>query len=270
MASDKKQKKATAPKSNQSSQNSTLSKFEKWTAVEVSRSEIKNAPYNPRTISDDARKKLKRNIETVGLVQPIIWNVRTGNCLGGHQRLAILDALEGSESYRLTVARVDLDDKTEKEQNIFLNNAGSQGDWDLEKLAEMFREDGLSADNTGFDMAELYQLFGDSPFQEQPEELAALGERVRQAREQYLGLVNRKVATDDVDFYAVLIFEGNAGREELAKELGLSDNKFLDGKRILEIVREWRAIKSQLPTESGAKAGNGVLKDVTVGTAEPA
>lgn len=48
--------------------------------------------------------------------------------------MVVLDALEKSSDYVLTVAAVDLDLKTEKEQNIFLNNVASQGDWDLEKL----------------------------------------------------------------------------------------------------------------------------------------
>src|SRR5207245_2709288 len=115
----------------------------------------------------------------------------------------------------------------------------------------------------------LYQLFGDSPFQEQPDELAALGDKVRQAREQYLGLVNRKVATDDVDFYNVLVFESNEVREQFARELGLKDNKFLDGRRILEIVREWRAIKTELTAKGGAVPSDGVPNNVTEGAGKP-
>jgi len=269
MASAKKKTKSTQQNSPTPSQSSELSKFEKWTAVKVHRSQIKNAVYNPRVITDEARKKLRENLKRVGLVEPPVWNVRTGNIVGGHQRMAAMDAIMGTADYMLTVAQVEMDDKTEKEQNIFLNNPNAQGDWDLEKLAELYRNDGLEAVATGFDMSELYQLFGDSPFQQQPEELAAMGERVRAAREQYLGLVNRKVATDDVDFYGVMIFESNAVREEFSKEIGLSDNKFFDGKRILEIVREWRAIKSHLPPAEGTVKGNSAVNDVAKGTGEP-
>jgi ParB-like chromosome segregation protein Spo0J len=254
-----------------------LSKYEKWTPLKLRRNLVRNAPYNPRTLSEDAKKKLRKNIEGVGLVQPIIWNATTGNCLGGHQRLAILDALEGRDDYELTVARVELDEKTEKEQNIFLNNTAAQGDWDLEKLAKMLKEDDVNFEQAGFDMAELYQLFGDSPFQQQPEELAAIGERVRAARANYLGLVNRKVATDDVDFYLVLVFEGNEQRAELSKELGLTDNKFFDGKKILELIRENRKLrgiegdtkKPETPAQERPVKKKSVAKDKPEGAAKP-
>jgi hypothetical protein len=243
--------------------------------VKLHRRQIKNAEYNPRVISDAAKKKLRENIRKVGIVAPIIWNKTTGNCLGGHQRLAVLDALEGTDDYELTIAQVEMDAKTEKEQNVFLNNAAAQGDWDLEKLGALFKDGELDLEGTGFDLAELHQLFGDSPFQEQPEELAALGERVRQAREQYLGLVNRKVATDDVDFYAVLVFEGNTEREAFSKQLGLSDNKFLDGRRLAEIIGEWRQLKADLEKSKsapdvGAVPSESVSKDKPKGSKKPA
>lgn len=234
------------------------------------RSEIKNAPYNPRVISAEAAKRLRANIEKVGLVAPIVWNRTTGNCLGGHQRLAALDALEKSGDYYLTVAAVELDAKTEKEQNIFLNNTSAQGDWDIEKLASMFKEDELTIEGTGFDMAELYQLFGDSPFEKQDEELQALGDKVREAREQYLSLVNRKVATDDTDFYACVVFEGSEMREEFCKLLGVVDNKFVDGRRVLEIIRKVHAEEAKPTIEGGAVKGDSLGEQEAKVTDKPA
>lgn len=49
--------------------------------------------YNPRKDlkpGDPEYEKLKKSINTFGYVEPVIWNKRTGNVVGGHQRLKIL------------------------------------------------------------------------------------------------------------------------------------------------------------------------------------
>jgi hypothetical protein len=60
-----------------------LNPFEKFEVVEIHRSLIKNAPYNPRQITDDARERLGNNIEKVGLLTPLVWNAETGNLVLG-------------------------------------------------------------------------------------------------------------------------------------------------------------------------------------------
>ena len=53
------------------------------------------APYNPRKDlqpGDPEYQKIARSIEKYGCVEPIIWNERTGNVIGGHQRLKVLAA----------------------------------------------------------------------------------------------------------------------------------------------------------------------------------
>lgn len=118
--------------------------FQRFIPQEIKRADIKNAPYNPRRITEDARARLKAKIEAVGLVNTFVWNRRTGNLVGGHQRLSILDELEGNQDYTLTVSSVDVDAREEKELNVFLNNTATMGDWDtveLGKLAQEFSED---------------------------------------------------------------------------------------------------------------------------------
>jgi hypothetical protein len=48
------------------------------------------APYNPRTISSEALAGLRGSVERFGLVEPVVWNRRTGRVVGGHQRLKVL------------------------------------------------------------------------------------------------------------------------------------------------------------------------------------
>ncbi len=103
-------------------------------------SELQPASYNPRIElpEDDPRyRKLKRSIERFGLVEPLLWNERTGHLIGGHQRLRILKRLNFEE---VPVAVHDLAVDQEMTLNIILNNREAQGDWDLPQLTKVLTE----------------------------------------------------------------------------------------------------------------------------------
>lgn len=137
----------------------------------VQRSQIKEHPRNPRQISEASRKRLKGKMKQVGLVQPLIVNRPTMHLLGGHQRLAIMDGIEkykdGANDYLLDVAIVDLTEAQELEMLVFLNNTSAQGTWDVELLAEINLDAGISFDAMGFDNIDVDLLFdGDARFSE--------------------------------------------------------------------------------------------------------
>jgi ParB-like chromosome segregation protein Spo0J len=71
-------------------------------------------------------------LQQFGLVEDIVWNKRSGNIIGGHQRYFVL--LEEGIS-EVDVKVVDLDEIQEKVLNITLNNANIQGDFDNTKLS---------------------------------------------------------------------------------------------------------------------------------------
>ena len=51
--------------------------------------ELIPAPYNPRLklkIHEPARRKLAASLREFGLVEPLVWNERTGHVVGGHAR----------------------------------------------------------------------------------------------------------------------------------------------------------------------------------------
>lgn len=129
----------------------------------VKRSEINFASYNPRTISEEARKNLKKNLQTVGLLGGVVWNMRSGNLVSGHQKVSIMDAVNrydaetGANDYEFRVEVVDFDDKTEKEQNLFMNNRAVQGTYDDDMLRELLQ--GIDYTNAGFDNTDM-QLLG--------------------------------------------------------------------------------------------------------------
>nr|WP_304100533.1 ParB N-terminal domain-containing protein [Mitsuokella multacida] len=113
---------------------------------------LKEAAYNPRVKLEpgmDEYEKLRKSIETFGDVEPIVWNQRTGNVVGGHQRLQVLRDLGKKEA---TVSVVDMDEAAEKRLNLALNKA--RGDWDGEKLETLLSEmdpDALEVSGFGAD-----------------------------------------------------------------------------------------------------------------------
>lgn len=205
--------------------------FAKYSPDRVSRKDIKKAPYNPRVISDAARAKLRENVERVGFLGGIIWNKRTRNLVAGHQRLGVLDTLMRTDNYLVPVDVVDLDEQTEKEQNLFQNNAQAQGDWDMEKLEGMLR--GVEIKHTGFNASDLVDTFGDSILgNQQTEQIEEMARALREAQESYTRLASRASEKNDRLFYRVVVFENDDAGEWLSELLDQPKAIFLEGRRL--------------------------------------
>lgn len=127
----------------------------------VAISKINPAPYNPRkqlTAEHAKYRKLDHSLKEFGLVEPLIWNKRTGNLVGGHQRLRVpID----QGAIEVDVSVVDLPLEKEKILNIALNKIA--GEWDEQKLAELLDElikipELVNVELTGFGVHERAQL----------------------------------------------------------------------------------------------------------------
>jgi DNA modification methylase len=123
-------------------------------------SKINLAFYNPRVDlkpGDSEYEKLKASMNTFGYVDPVIWNCRTGNLVGGHQRLKILIE-QGVQEVEASV--VDLDLTQEKMLNLALNRIS--GEWDNDKLGQLLQElqqiPDLDLALAGFDVPEISQI----------------------------------------------------------------------------------------------------------------
>lgn len=129
----------------------------------VSISKLNPAKYNPRKDlkpGNTEYEKLKRSMAEFGYVEPIIWNKRTGNIVGGHQRYKILKDMKYKEAECVIV---DLDDNREKALNVALNKIS--GEFDIPLLTDLLKD--LSANDfdvslTGFDENEISDLFSDA------------------------------------------------------------------------------------------------------------
>ena len=124
-------------------------------------SQIKAAEYNPRKDlqpGDPEYKAIKRSLDDYGLIEPLIWNQRTGNLVGGHQRFKILTSEGATE---LPVSIVDLSPAEEKALNLALNRV--QGAWDDDKLAGLLEEliaSGQDPASTGFSEKDIERILG--------------------------------------------------------------------------------------------------------------
>jgi len=187
-----------------------------------------------KTISDTARRALKKNLSKIGLLAPIVWNRRTGNIVSGHQRIRQLDALEKTSDYTLRVAVVDLDEKQEKEQNIFMNNNQVMGDFDLPALETLMKDQSLDVESMGFDLSDTYKLFGTDALSDN--QLVDVGNRLKEMRDCFESIKSKNTNRDSPDFYLIVIFKDYPDRLEFTNLLGLEDNKYVDGRILLSKI----------------------------------
>ena len=241
-----------------------LSKYIRSEVVEVLRSAIHFASYNPRIIAEENRKNLKRGIKRYGLLGGIVVNKRTGmTIVGGHQKVKILDDLHKynpqtkENDYKLRVEVVDVDEKTEMEENILLNNPNAQGTWDRDKLAEMIPH--IEYKDTGLNEADLSLLGLDHLFKtveennlanslddlmkeveeeneaekaqrqaEKQAERAAKVAHMKEVKEQVKQASNK--AAGDMDAYLMLSFDNMENKNRFLQRFGYdADSKFIKG-----------------------------------------
>ena len=121
---------------------------------------INPAPYNPRKNlhpESTTAQQLLASMEKFGCVVQLVWNNKTGNLVGGHQRLKILLS-QGFKKIPVTVVELELED--EKKLNLALNKI--HGEWDNSLLSDLLTE--LMADQdfdstlTGFRSNEIDRL----------------------------------------------------------------------------------------------------------------
>lgn len=218
------------------------SKYQAYDTETISRDMIKNAPYNPRIMDEKAKKRLRKNIAKHGLVAALTWNKRTGNLVGGHQRLEQLDALEKTKDYDLTVCVVDVDEREEAALNVQLNNPSMQGEWDLDKLANMTEEFDLDlSEDLGFTDSDIDFMFeGDDRFSqlfetEEGEKMRGDLEKVKAARKQSVDNLKDR---NNINWYTVIVFENEQDRDAFMKEISIPKyEKYVTEDQVRRITR---------------------------------
>lgn len=229
------------------------SKIKQSESREMQRSQINFANYNPRKMPAEARKKLKANIKRVGILGGIVWNEVTGNLVSGHQRLSVIDEVNKFNSetnendYSIRVEVVQMDEKTEKEQNIFMNNRNVQGDFDSDMLRGML--DGID-----------YNLAGLNDF-----DLNMLG-----IGEMDLNINNDIWRKDDVLDDSLSIIDDLTQKERENRNIDRS-KEFYDDSKENQIARhnEIQKIKDRINNQNSFQKDNGMLSYVVLSFNNP-
>lgn len=239
-----------------------LSKHQRFTTRRVQRSLLKEHPDNPRTILPKGRRALKAVLKSLGLVESLVWNERTGHLLGGHQRVAILDELERGRDYELDVCVVDVPPEREGEILVALNNQEAQGMWDHDRLHALLATPGLVLESTGFALTDLPAMFESHPLIAVPEPpLAAAsavndqkpppekpkggkgvpGANSKTAEDYRADIEGYRQKTDDEAAdcgYFVVLCASLEERAQLADALGVErDARYVEARAILERFR---------------------------------
>lgn len=237
-----------------------LSKYFNSESVSLRRSQIKPASYNPRTISDEGRKHLKRSIKRYGVVGGIVVNQATGyTIVGGHQKVFVLDELNKYDEathkndYTLRVELISVDEKTEKSLNVALNNPNIGGQWDYDALRELVPD--IDYKDAGLTDADLNMIGCDfllqteeenniageldsmmSEVNEQREAEKAQRQMERAAKTAHMKEVKKQVKdaaqkqAQDMDAYIMLSFDTWEAKADFCRRFGYDPyDKFIKG-----------------------------------------
>jgi hypothetical protein len=167
-------------------------------------------------------------MKSVGLLSPVIWNEATGFLVSGHQRLSVLDDLEkykpGENDYDIVVSCVQLNEKTEKEMVVFLNNPSAQGDWNLDKLADLKLTSMVSFEEMGFIQADVDILFsGDSKFSQlfhDNSDVTAAKDTLKKIKEVRSSANDKFAGQNSADYYFTVVCDSQEDKQKLMQVLG--------------------------------------------------
>lgn len=203
--------------------------YQKGEEIYILRSQIREAPYNPRIMGEGQEKRLRKAIEKHGLIGTLFWNRRTGNLVAGHQRLKQVDFLEGypakTAEYEIRVTALDVPEREEKQLNVILNNPSVQGEFDIDRLGQMIEDGGLTPEEMGFTDSDMAFLFDGDPrfatlFEDTPE-VEATKDKVREVREARSRSMQEMQEAQSAEFYCMVVFQDEAAKKAFFRAAGI-------------------------------------------------
>ena len=224
-------------------------KFKESEKKQVWRSEISFAPFNPKQHSQKQINEMKANIKRVGLNGGIIWNRTTGNLVDGHKRVMSADLIQGydgskEKDYQIGVDIVEMDLKTEKEQNVFQTRSRTELD---EQLMQELIPD-IDYKNAGLDEIDL-DLYGinlseiDTTINETIEELFEPVVKDREAKKQAVKESKEKIKEQGVEkakdmmAYVTISFDSHKSKSAFMRRFDYDENTmFINGNEFSENI----------------------------------
>lgn len=226
-------------------------KIKQSDTIIIKRSQINFAPYNPRKKDAKVVEKLRKNFRKVGFLGGIVWNERTGNLIGGHKRTEALDLIHGYDGtaatdYEIKVERIDVDEKTEKEQNIFLNSKNAQGEMDFELLADIIGDiDIEAAAISDYDISIIesivpnFTLGDNSDIVSDINKMESVSNEQREQTKQKRKEMRNGTSEKRLPFYFTVTFDSYDLKAEFLESIGINgDDVFITGERFVKQISE--------------------------------
>lgn len=218
--------------------------------VVIKRSQINFAPYNPKNHSKQAIETQKKNFKKVGFLGGIVWNATTNNLVSGHKRIMALDLIngydgEGQTDYEVKVERVEMDDKTEKEQNIFMDAQSTNTKQDYRLIAEIINDiDYTLAGLTDNDLNIIEAVspafsIGNDPIQQNDIDEIALvyKEKKDSVKKAKAEQKQKAIAAFEGDSYVILSFNSYENKVSFMERMGFEiTQKYIQGEMFSEKI----------------------------------
>lgn len=137
---------------------------------------------------------------------------------------------------------VDVDEKEEAALNVQLNNPSMQGEWDLDKLANMAEEFDLDmSEDLGFTESDIDFMFeGDDRFSQlfntqESENVRGDIEKVKEARKKGMERVKER---GEINWYTTIVFETEKDRDAFMQEISIPKyERFITEDQVRRISR---------------------------------
>lgn len=220
--------------------------------VVIQRSEINFAPYNPKKHTKESIAAQKANFKRVGFLGGIVWNSLTGNLISGHKRVMAFDSINKYDGtletdYEIKVEKIEVDEVTEKEQNIFMDASGTNTIQDYDLLKNLIPEinylnAGLTSEDLniiGISNTEIEELTNETSkdlndvFKSQNEKKEAikkLKKEIRQGIDERFG---------EGDTLVMLSFTTYKNKADFMNRFGYNqDDKFINGEEFAKSIEK--------------------------------
>lgn len=224
----------------------------------ILRSDINFAPYNPKSHTQQAVKDMLKNFKRIAFSGGVVWNEATKNLIDGHKRVMAQDLYykydgTAETDYQIKVEVLSLDEKTEKEQNIWYTR--SRSDFDDELMRNLIPE--IDYENAGLDdydlsyygielniqesesvveaIEDLYQ-----PIQQQKEIAKEVSQEEKKAKVKETKaqiMENAQEKAKNLDAYVTLSFDNWKNKEAFMIRMGFDPEfKMIKGETLSEMV----------------------------------
>lgn len=217
--------------------------------VVIKRDQINLHPRNPKRHTEEAIKQQRKNFKDVGFLGGLIWNAKTGNLVSGHKRLQALDLYYGNTTetpvnFDVKVERVELTEKQELEQLIYMDarSANTQQDYDL--LALMlpdidYKLAGLSADELNLISIEspMLNIAPKADIQADYKEVGKSYEQKKADIKEAKAKIKDEIFTSQGDAYVSLSFDNYENKCAFMERFGFkNDLRFIKGESFSDMI----------------------------------